>query len=93
MSLSNSITKLLNTEDPNLNFNENFLEERKIKGKRCLVIKGYLSNSFDCCSKCGCINNNSIIKKGTKTCIIKINKISELTFYLELTKQMYKCKN
>lgn len=93
MSLSNSITKLLNMEDPNLNFNENFLEERKIKGKRCLVIKGYLSNSFDCCPKCSCINNNSIIKKGTKTCIIKINKISELTSYLELTKQMYKCKN
>ena len=93
MSLSNSITKLLNMEDPNLNFNEIFLEERIIKGVRCLVIKGYLSNSFDCCPKCGCINNGSITKKGTKTCMIKINKISELTSYLELTKQMYKCKN
>ena len=93
MSLSNSITKLLNMEDPNLKFNENFLEERIIKGKRCLVINGYLSNSFNSCPKCGCINNNSIIKKGTKTSLIKINKISELTSYLELTKQMYKCKN
>ena len=36
--------------------------------------------------------DNSIIKKGTKICMIKINKISELTSYLELTKQMYKCK-
>lgn len=93
MSITNSITKLLNMEDKNLNFNENFLEERKIKGRRSLIIKGYLSNSFKCCPKCGCINNNSIIKKGTKTCMIKINKISELTSYLELTKQMYKCKN
>ena len=42
MSLSNSITKMLNMEDVNLNFNKNFLEERKIKGKRCIVIKGYL---------------------------------------------------
>ena len=93
MSITNSITKLLNMEDKNLNFNENFLEERKIKGRRCLVIKGYLSNSFKYCPKCGCVNDNSIIKKGTKTCMIKINKISELTSYLELTKQMYKCKN
>ena len=76
-----------------MNSNENFLEERQIKGKRCLIIKGYLSNSFECCPKCGCINDNSIIKKGTKICMIKINKISDLTSYLELTKQMYKCKN
>ena len=93
MSITNSITKLLNMEDKNLNFNENFLEERKIKGRRCLVIKGYLINSFEYCPKCGCVNDNSIIKKGTKICMIKINKISELTSYLELTKQMYKCKN
>lgn len=93
MSLSNSITKLLNMEDNNLNFSENFLEERQIKGKRCLIIKGYLRNTFEYCPKCGCVNENSIIKKGTKTCLIKINKISEITSYLELTKQMYKCKN
>ena len=33
MSITNSITKLLNMEDKNLNFNEDFLEERKIKKK------------------------------------------------------------
>lgn len=80
-------------EDKNLNFNENFLEERKIKGRRCLVVKVYLSNSFEYCPKCSHINDNSIIKKDTKICMIKINKISELTSYLELTKKMYKCKN
>lgn len=93
MSITNSITKLLNMEEKNLNFSENFLEERQINKKRCLIIKGSLSNSFECCPKCGCINDNTIIKKGTKICLIKINKISELTAYLELTKQMYKCKN
>ena len=31
MSLSNSITKLLNMEDNNLIFNENFLEESCVK--------------------------------------------------------------
>ena len=93
MSLSNSITKLLNMKDDNLNFNENFLEERKIKGKRCLVIMGYLKNDLDFCLHCGCINNGTIIKKGIETCLIKINKISELTSYLELKKQVYKCKS
>ena len=41
MSLSNSITKLLNMEDNNLIFNENFLEEKIINNKRCLIIVGY----------------------------------------------------
>jgi len=93
MSITNSITKLLNMEDKNLIFTENFLEERKIKGKRCIVIKGYLKNDFDFCPKCGCINEKTIIKKGIDKCLIKINKISELTSYLELSKQVYKCKN
>ena len=63
MSITNSITKLLNMEDDNLNFDENFLEERNIKGKRSLIIKGYLENKIEYCPKCGCINENTIIKK------------------------------
>ena len=93
MSLSNSITKLLNMEDHNLIFSESFIEERKIKGKRCLVILGYLKNDFEYCPKCGCIKENTIIKKGIDKCLIKINKLSEITSYLELDKQVYKCKN
>lgn len=92
MSLSNSITKLLNMEDPNLKFNENFFEERTIKGKRSFIIMGYLKNNLDFCPKCGCKNNDSIIKKGIEKSLIKINKISEITSYLELSKQIYKCK-
>lgn len=37
MSINNSILKLLNMKDKNLNFNENFVVEREIKNKRCLV--------------------------------------------------------
>ena len=55
MSITNSITKLLNMEDTNLKFNEDFLEERKIKGKSKfelyqissqseLILKGLLFN-------------------------------------------------
>jgi len=92
MSLSNSITKLLNMEDQNLNFNEDFFEERTIRGKRSFVIKGYLKNDLEFCPKCGCINDNNIIKKGIEKSLIKINKISEIDSYLELNKQVYKCK-
>ena len=93
MSLSNSITKLLNFKENNLIFNENFFESRTIKNKKCSVIKGYLFNNYEYCPKCGCINENTIIKKGIDKCLIKINKISEMTSYLELNKQIYKCKN
>ena len=93
MSINNSILKLLNMEDKNINFNENFVEEKKIKNKRCLVILGYLKNDFEYCPCCGCINEDTIIKKGTRNSLIKINKHAELTTYLDLTKQRYKCKN
>lgn len=93
MSINNSILKMINMKDKNLNFNENFVEERIIKGKRCLVILGYLKNNYECCPKCGCVNENTIIKKGLRKSLIKINKHAELTTYLELTKQRYNCKN
>ena len=93
MSITNSILKLLNMKDPNLIFDENFIEERQIKNKRCLVFLGYLKNDFEFCPICGCINENTIIKKGTRNSLIKINKHAELTTYLDLTKQRYKCKN
>ena len=93
MSISNSILKSLNMEDKNIIFNENFIENRKIKGKNVLVYKGYLKNEYEYCSYCGCINEKTIVKNGTKTTLIKIPKISELDSYLELKKQRYKCKN
>lgn len=93
MSITNSILKMINMKDINIKFDENFLEERTIKGKKCLVVLGYLSNEFEYCPCCGCINENSIIKKGTRKTLIKINKHAELTTYLELKKQRYQCKN
>ena len=93
MSISNSILKSLNMEDKNVIFNEFFIENRKIKGKKVLVYKGYLKNDYEYCPVCGCINDNSIVKNGTRKSLIKIPKVSELISYLELTKQRYKCKN
>ena len=62
MSINNCILKTLNMEDKNIKFFENFVEERKIKGKRSLVYKGYLENNYDFCPECGCINENTIVK-------------------------------
>ena len=53
MSINNCILKTLNMEDENIKFLEEFLEERKIKGKRSLVYKGYLENKYDICPECG----------------------------------------
>ena len=58
-----------------------------------MVFLGYLKNDFEFCPKCGFINENTIIKKGTCNSLIKINKHAELTAYLDLIKQRYKCKN
>ena len=80
-------------KDKNFIFNENFITERKIQEKRCLVILGYLKNEFECCPCCGCLNENTIIKKETKKSLIKINKHAELITYLNLSKQRYQCKN
>lgn len=93
MSINNCILKTLNMKDENIIFLENFVEKRKINKINCLIYKGYLKNSFQYCPICGCINDNTIIKNGNKTSLIKIPKISELTSYLELKKQRYKCKN
>lgn len=90
MSINNSILKILNMKDENIKFNENFIEERTIQNKRSLVFKGYLENNLEYCPFCGCVY--SIKKNGTKTSLIKIPNISGLTSYLELKKQIYKCK-
>ena len=92
MSINNSILKLLNMKDKNLNFTENFIEERNIKNKRSLIIKASLDKKTNCCPKCRCVDN--IKKNGTVILKpIKIPSISGLNSYLEITKQLYKCNN
>ena len=90
MSINNCILKILNMKDINLNFSENFVEEREIKGTRSLIYMGYLSNEMNSCPFC---NSQNIKKNGTRKSLIKIPKVSELNSYLELEKQRYYCKN
>ena len=52
MSITNSILKLLNMKDKNINFDENYLEEITVNGKRSLIFRGYLdvdlNQAFQC---------------------------------------------
>ena len=91
MSINNCILKTLNMEEKNIIFFEEFVEEIKIKGKRSLIYKGYLENNYEFCPECGCINENTIVKNGTRDTLIKLLKVSELNTYLKLRKQRYKC--
>ena len=63
MSINNCILKSLNLKEKNVKFKENFVEERKINGKRSLVYMGYLYNNYEYCPECGCVNENTIVKK------------------------------
>ena len=90
-------TKLiLNIKDNNINFNENCLESKNIKGKETKVFYGYLTYIPEICPKCGAINEgyNDIIKWNWKrNCKIKLPKISGYNSLLVLDKQRFLCKH
>ena len=58
-----------------------------------MVFIGYLFNNYEYYPECGWLNENTIVKNGSRKSLIKIPKVSELNSYLELEKQRYKCKN
>ena len=90
-------TKLiLNIKDNNINFNENCLESKNIKGKETKVFHGHLTYNPEICPKCGAINEgyNDIIKWNWKrNCKIKLPKISGYNSLLVLDKQRFLCKH
>ena len=93
MSQDYYILKTLNIKDENIHFYEEFVTEENIKGKRCLVYKGYLTYIPEYCPKCGTIYDNNIEKHGFKNSLIKIPIVSKLNTYLSLNKQRYICNH
>ena len=57
------ISKSLNFEDKNIHFNEEFVKEENINGKRCLVYQAKLTYIPICCPKCGACYNEKKIRK------------------------------
>ena len=93
MSQDYYILKTLNMKDENIHFYEEFVTEENIKGKRCLVYRGYLTYIPEYCPKCGTCYDEKIEKHGFKKSLIKVTSVSKLTTYLSLNKQRYYCKH
>jgi transposase len=94
MSLTDIILKTLNLKDKNIKFYENnWVTEEQIDGKRSLVYHGFLSYTPNYCPLCGCIMDENIVKHGFKSSRIKIPNVSKLDTYLSLDKQRYKCRH
>ena len=89
MSISNCIRKTLNLKDENIVFYDECIREEIINNKRCLVYIGYLDSNMVICTNC----SKELVKNGSKSTLIKMPKVSELTTYLELWKQRYTCDN
>ena len=93
MSQDYYILKTLNMKDENIHFYNDFVNEKTIKGKRCLVYNGYLTYIPEYCPKCGTCFDEKIEKHGFKKSLIKVTSVSKLTTYLSLNKQRYYCNH
>ena len=96
MTYNDCTRNILNIEDLNINFYENFVNTTELKkGIKYKVFNAYLTYTPDYCPNCGCINdNNSIIKWAFKKgCKVKMNKVSNYHSLLILDKQRFYCKS
>ena len=92
MSHNDYITNLLDLKDKNININDT-LSTKTIKDVTYKVINATLSYDVDCCPICGMVNDNSIIKYGSKASDIKILPIAGNPAILRLHKQRFYCKS
>lgn len=91
MSQDYYILKMLNMEDENIHFHKEFVNDKFINGKRCLIFNAYLTYIPEYCPKCGTCYDEKIEKHGFKNSLIKIPPVSKLNAYLSLNKQRYLC--
>lgn len=90
MSQNYFILKLLNLKDKNIFFEENYLEQKNIKGVLSNILFATLTYSPEYCEHCGAYGSH-IIKYGFKTSSIKLLKVAEYNTYLHLKKQKFLC--
>ena len=75
MSHSYFTRKLLTIKDKHITFEEDYLEEVKIKGLTCFVFKGILSYQPTHCEHCGTLFDSKFKKHGFKISRIVIPKV------------------
>ncbi len=94
MSLTNNIRMLMDIQDSNVIFEEDFLQTGTFKGKKCKFINGKLSYTPTHCEVCGIENQNfTIYKNGTQTSRITLPYHGIYPAYLLLKKQRFMCKS
>ncbi|WP_429951176.1 ISL3 family transposase [Enterococcus sp. AZ101] len=82
---------LLGLTDKNLRFEENWLEQRPVKGVQAQVIKAKLTYSPTYCEKCGSLNHGQIIKNGSHTTTAQLPVFNERLTLLELKRTRFLC--
>lgn len=92
MSQTDYITDLLDLKDKNITFTEN-ISTKEIHGLTYKAVEGTLSYFPDFCSCCGTMNDNTIIKHGTKVSEVRLLSIAGHPAILRLRKQSFLCKS
>jgi len=68
LSYSNNIKSLLDIQEPNITFEENFIKEGTFKGKACKYVLGKLTYTPTQCEGCGVENiDYTVYKNGTQS--------------------------
>lgn len=91
LSHNYSIKILLNIKDKNIFFDNNFVENKNVKGINSKVFNAKLTYSPNNCPCCGG-DGKQIIKYGFKASLINMPKISSFNTYINLKKQRFLCK-
>lgn len=94
MSHNHCIRMSLDLKDKHITFEENFCEEKKIKGVNSKIYLATLTYSPDQCPCCAMPNNDfSIVKNGFLTSRIKWVSMAHYPTYIRLKKQRFLCRN
>lgn len=92
MCSNNSITKILGISDKNLKIISSKYEN--IKDIRYMVINAKITYIPKVCTKCGCVNEKyNIVKNGSKTVKVLINRAGNNPIILRIKKQRFYCKH
>lgn len=93
MSHNHFIGTLLGIKDKNIKVDEdNWLKEDVRNGLRCKIISATLTYIPKACKCCGCMNDSSIVKNGTKLTHPLLLDMAGCPTYLELKKQRFLCR-
>jgi len=88
--MDNHTRKLLGLTDKTLQFEEEWLEERKYKGVLAQFIKGRLTHSPSHCEHCGSVH---FIRNGSYTTRSQMLKVKERLTILELKRSRFLCRD